>query len=121
MAVIRDRVRERPPRAKHAHLDDDDKLLVLWGLSRGWAAGKVARTIPCRPGTVKNYKNRIAGEPGLVFQPPVLVQIGVRLQQCQLCGETRPCRVKAMRHVLAHILPYEVARDLPLNVVEKPL
>ena len=121
LAVIGDRVKDRPPRVKHAHLDDDDRLLVLWGLSRGWAAGKIARAVGCSPGTVKNYKNRIAQEPGQVFQLPVLVQTGVRLHQCQLCGETRPSRIKGMRHVLAHVFPYEVARDLPLDDVEKPL
>lgn len=121
MAAIGDRVRERPRREKHAHLDDDDKLVILWGLSRGWATGKIARALPASPGTVKNYRARIFDNPGLVFDLPVLTQTGPRVHQCQLCGEDRPSRIKGMRHVLAHIFPYEVARDMPLDEVERPL
>ena len=121
MAVIGDRVKDRPQRVKHAHLDDDDKLVILLGLSRNSSAGKIARDVPCSPGTVNNFKIRIFDDPGLVFQLPVLVQTGPRVHQCQICGETRPSRIKGMRHVLSHILPYEVARDIPLDGVEKPL
>ncbi len=121
MAVIGDRVKDRPERVKHAHLDDEDKLLILWGLSRNWSAGKIARVLPASPGTVNNFKTRIFDDPGLVFQLPVLVQTGPRVHQCQICGETRPSRIKGMRHVLSHIFPREVARDIPLDGVEKPL
>jgi len=121
MAVIGDRVKDRPQRVKHAHLDDDDKLLILWGLSRNWSAGKIARQLPCSPGTVNNFKIRIFDHPRLVFQLLVLVQTGPRVHQCQICSETRPSRVKGMRHVLSHIFPNEVARDMPLEEVEKPL
>lgn len=121
MAVIGDRVKDRPPRLKHAHLDDEDKLVILWGLSRGWAAGKIARALPASPGTVKNFKNRIFQDPGLVFQLPVLAQAGPKSHQCQLCGESRPSRMKAMRHVLAHFLPDEMARGVPLEHCQNPL
>jgi len=121
MAVIGDRVKDRPPRVKNAHLDGEDKLLILWGLSRNWSAGKIARTLPASPGTVNNFKIRIFDNPGLVFQLPVLVQTGPRVHQCQICGETRPSRIKGMRHVLSHIFPREMARDMPLEEVEKPL
>ena len=121
MAVIGDRVKDRPQRVKHAHLDDEDKLLIIYGLDRGWAVGKIARAVPCSPSTVKNFKNHIFDDPGQVFQLRVLVKTGPRSHQCQVCGETRPSRIKGMRHVLSHIFPYEMARDMPLDEVEKPL
>ena len=121
MAVIGDRVRNRPPRAKNAHLDDDDRLVILYGLSRGWSAAKIAEALPASEGTVKSYKAEIVDEPGLVFDLPVLVQSGPRSHDCQICGESRGSRVRGMRHVLAHVFPYEVARDAPLGDVEKPL
>ncbi|MDA1129865.1 MAG: hypothetical protein O2913_14410 [Chloroflexi bacterium] len=121
LAAIGDRVKDRPPKAKHAHLDDDDKLVILWGLSRGWAARKIARAVPCSEGSVKNYKNRLFEDPGVLFELPLLLQTAPKVHQCQLCREQRPSRSKAMRHVLSHVLPYEVARDIRLDDVEKPL
>ncbi len=121
LAAIGDRLKGQPSREKHAHLDDDDKLVILWGLSRNWAAGKIARTVGCSPGTVKTFKDRIFDDPGLVFLLPVMVQAGSRVHQCQICGETRTTRTKGMRHVLNHIFPFEVARDMPMNEIEKPL
>ena len=121
MEVIGDRVRNRPPRAKNAHLDDDDKLVILYGLSRGWSAAKIAEALPASVGTIKNFKARIFDDPGSVFDLPVLAQSGPRSHDCQICGEAKASRVKGMRHVLAHILPYEVARDVPLDRVENHL
>ena len=121
MDAIGDRVKDRPPRAKNAHLDDDDRLVIIWGLSRGWTAGKIARTLPASVGTVKNFKAKILDEPACVFELPVLVQSGPRSHDCQICGGSRASRIKGMRHVLGHILPLEVARDMPLGDIEKPL
>ena len=118
---IMDVIGDRPPRAKNAHLDDDDKLVIVYGLSRGWSAAKIADALPASIGTVKRYKAQIMDNPGLVFELQVLVQTAPRSFQCQLCREQRQSRSKAMRHVLAHVLPYEVARDIRLDDVEKPL
>jgi len=121
MKVIGDRVKNRPARAKFAHLDDDDKLLIIWGLSRGWSAEKIARTLPASGGTVKNYKSKILDDPAVVFELPILVQTGPKSHHCQICGQIRGSYLKGMRHVLDHVLPYEVARDTPLNEVVKKL
>ena len=58
MDAIGYRVKDRPPRAKKAHLDDDDKLVIIWGLSRGWTAEKIARTLPASGGRSKTSKPR---------------------------------------------------------------
>ena len=115
MEVIGDRVRNRPPRAKNAHLDDDDRLLIVYGLSKGWSARKIAQALPASEGTVKRYKAQIMDDPGCVFDLPVLVQTGTKSHQCQLCREERPSRIRGMRHVLWHILPTEIARDTVLG------
>ena len=117
---IGDRVKNSRPRQRHDRLDDDDKLLILHGTSRGWTVKKIALTLPSSETTVKTFRTKIFEDPELIFDLPVLVEIGPRSHQCRLCGESRGSRVKAMRHVLAHILPDEIARGVPLEV-RKPL
>ena len=119
--IIGSRVQDRPPRAKNAHLDDDDKLVILWGLSRGWTIKRTAETLPTSQSTVKNFRAKVFEDPAVVFELPVLTQAGAKAHQCGLCGESRPTRMKGMRHVLAHVLPHEVARDTPLGGCPKPL
>ena len=121
LAQIGDRVKNRPPRKKYDRLDDDDKMLILWGASRGWTVKKIAMALPAGQTTVKNYKARIFDDPGLVFDLPVLEEIGAKVYRCRLCGERRGSRDKVMRHVLAHILPEEIARGVNLGRVAKPL
>ena len=121
LAEIGDRVKNRPPRQKHDRLDDDDKLLILHGTSKGWTIKKIALTLPAGQTTVKNFRTKIFEDPVSVFELPVLVQTGPKAHQCRLCGESRGSRTKAMRHVLAHILPEEMARGVTLEGLHKPL
>ena len=96
------------------------RLLILHGTSRGWTVKKIAMTLPASQTTVKSFRAKIFDDPALVFELPVLVEMTPKSYQCRLCGESRGSRVKAMRHVLAHILPEEMARGVPLEV-RKPL
>ena len=121
LAEIGDRVKNRPPRQKHQRLDDDDRMLILWGTSRGWTIRNLARTLPSSQTTIKNFRAKIFEDPASVFELPVLLEIGPKSHQCRLCGESRGSRAKAMRHVLAHVLPEEIARGVPLNGLRKPL
>ncbi len=121
LAEIGDRVKNRPPRQKHDRLDDDDRMLILWGTSRGWTIKRIAMALPAGQTTVKNFKAKIFDDPVSVFDLPVLVETGPKAYQCRLCGECRGSRAKAMRHVLGHIVPQEIARGVPLNRVAKPL
>ena len=118
---IGDRLKDQQPRAHYSHLDDDDRLLILWGLYRGWSIRKTAETLPTSQSTVKNFRAKLFQDPAIVFEIPVLKLTEPKSYQCSLCGETRPTRMKGMRHVLAHVLPYEVARDVPLDDCPKPL
>ncbi len=120
-AEIGDRIRSRPSRSKNAHLSTEDKLLILWGTSREWTIRQISQALPASPTTVKTYRQRIFEDPLRVFELPVLRQMAGKKHQCQLCGEERPSRVRAMRHVLAHIFPYEIARDASLTDTVRPL
>ena len=121
LSEIGGRVKSRPPRQKYDHLDDDDRLLIVWGTSRGWTIKKIAMALPASEKTVKSYKARIFDDPVSLFDLPVLVETGPKAYQCRLCGERRGSRAKAMRHVLAHSLPEEIARGVNLSRVAKPL
>ena len=121
LAEIGDRVRNRPLRQKHDRLDDDDKLLILHGTSRGWTVKKIALTLPASQTTVKSFRAKIFEDPASVFDLPVITETAPKAHQCRLCGESRGSRTKAMRHVLSHILPDEIARGVPLDGVRKPL
>lgn len=121
LAEIGDRVKNRPPRQKHDHLDDDDKMLILFGTSRGWTIKKIALTLPASQTTVKSFRTKIFEDPVSVFNLPVLVETAPKAFQCRLCGESRESRAKAMRHVLAHILPEEIAKGVPLDGRHKSL
>ena len=120
-AEIGDHIRSRPSRSKNAHLSTEDKLLILWGTSRDWTIRQISQALPASPTTVKTYRQRIFEDPLRVFELPVLRQMAGKKHQCQLCGEERPSRVRAMRHVLAHIFPYEIARDASLSDTVRPL
>jgi len=121
LAEIGDRVKNRPPRQMHDRLDDDDKLLILHGTSRGWTVKKISLTLPASQTTVKSFRAKIFEDPTTMFDLPVIVETAPKAHQCRLCGESRRSRTKAMRHVLAHILPEEIARGIPLDGVRKPL
>ena len=121
LTEIGDRVKSRPARQKHDRLDDDDKMLILFGTSRAWTIKKIALTLPASQTTVKNFRAKIFDDPASVFELPVLVEVALKSHQCRLCGESRGSRAKAMRHVLAHILPEEIARGVPLDGLYKPL
>ena len=74
LTEIGDRVKSRPARQKHDHLDDDDKILILWGTSHGWTIKKIALTLPASQSTVKKLRAKFFDDPASVFELPVLVE-----------------------------------------------
>jgi hypothetical protein len=115
------KTRIAPPHKKGQRLTNDDRLWVIWGLSRGWSDYTIAAKIQCDRSTVWRYKQRLYEDPSIVFHLPLILWIGKREFRCQLCGETRTTRMQCMRHVLAHFLPYEIARDCDLSDLKRPL
>ena len=70
LAEIGDRIKNRPARQKHDRLDDDDKLLILFGTCRAWTIKKIALTLPASQTTVKNFRTKIFEDPVSVFDLP---------------------------------------------------
>lgn len=101
----------------------DDKLLIVWGMWRGLTAPHLARRMKRHPHTVQRYRRRVVMDPGVVFddQLPLFHRQSGEGFICRFCGETRAGRMRVMRHVLAHFLPYEMARGARLGRVERPL
>ena len=102
-------------REKGRHLSVEDKLVILWGLTNGWSVDRIATSLPAGYATVARYKSRVFEDPKVVFELPVVSTLGKHGYRCRLCGEERSKKVKVMRHVLAHVLPYEIARDIHLT------
>ncbi len=100
-------------------MSDEDRLYILWGWSQRWSNRKIAGGVPCSIPTVHRYKRLVMSDPGVVFQLPLLLQVGPRKYRCQFCTETRPTRERAMRHVLSHIMSVGYAKTAPLDNVEK--
>ena len=71
LADIGDWINNRPPWQKHDRLDDVDKLLILYGTSKGWTIKKIALTQPASQTTIKNFRGKIFEDPALVFDLPV--------------------------------------------------
>ena len=114
---IRSGVRDEPRR-----LTVDDKLMIIWGLTRGWGEKHIATYLKMHRSTVRSYKVKIAEDPQIVFeQLPLYTRIEARKFRCRICGEHRPARVAVMRHVLMHFLPRDLALGSPLDRVEKPI
>lgn len=107
--------REERKDRRGARLSEEDQLLIVWGVYRGWHIKKIAEKLPAMRGTVWRYQRMWEDDPTLLLQLPVLTQISDSKFRCQLCGETRPTKTKIYRHVLAHVVPMEIARYTPLN------
>ena len=79
-------------------------LIVIWGLSRGWANFEIGRWAGCSVATIKITRKRFAQRPWTVFDYPVLSKSGGRLWKCELCLVSIPgTETKARRHVLVHL------------------
>ncbi len=102
-------------------LSAEEKLVIIWGLIRGWSKAKTARLIGRSSSPIGRYKNRIAHKPQIVFDDMDLYsQLAERKWGCRICGEFRKTRTRIMRHVLAHFLPIEIAKVATLRV-QNPL
>jgi len=108
-------------RRKGARLTVDDELAILGGLAEGRTFTAIAKALSAVPRTVSNYWKKIVADPTWVFHLPVIHQTGRKGHQCELCAECLPTRIKAMRHVLAHLLPDDIAKHVPLSHIPKPL
>ncbi len=119
-AYIKTGVRE--VQTSHRFLSVDDKLMIIWGLSRSWGDKRTAHYTKVGLTAMKNYKSKIVHDPQSIFEElPLYTQIDSRKYMCRLCRERRPTRAQVMRHILAHIFPPEIYEVAPLTRVIRPL
>ena len=102
-------------------LGAEEKLVIIWGMIRGWSKAKTARMIGRSTSPIGRYKNRIVHNPQIVFDHLQLYsQLADRKWGCRICGEFRNTRMRVMRHILAHILPIEIAKGAALSGQNPP-
>ena len=104
-----------PPRKLFMKLSVDDKLIILWGMYREYSNRHISRLLPCGIDTVRSYKGKVYGDPLLAFELPVYIQQGTKRFRCGFCGSMKPNKATIMRHVLSHVVPTEIARDVDLR------
>ena len=122
LSPIEERLKERVPRVKSPdgrtrQLSMLDELMIVWGWAEGLSGSEIARRIPCHQTWVYEFKKDAIADLRRIFDLPVLLQLGPRKFQCQICSETRPTRIRAMRHVLAHIMSQEWAMTAPVDQI----
>ena len=116
------RLQKRTPRGqgpggiKH-WLTDADRLFLLWAWMSAWSNARAARELPCSPAVVGKFHRDLIFDLNIVFELPVMLQVGPRQFQCQYCSDIRPHRIKCMRHVLRHFMPIEWALTAPIERV----
>ena len=108
---------EREPRnAKdRTRLSVEDQLLIVWGTYKGWNRKRIAEKITASRLTVWRHQRLWEEEPTLLLDLPILAQLSESRFRCEICGERRKTRTKIYRHVLAHVVPDDIARFTSLK------
>jgi hypothetical protein len=114
-----ERIRRAPK--KGARLSDDDRLFILWAKSKGYSHPEIAKSIEHAPSSVWNYIHQIQQSPLIVFDQKCYDSLEKKKYKCRFCNEIRASEVRMQRHVLAHFIPYEIARDMSLDGIRKSL
>ena len=110
-----------PPRVKRDRLSIDDRLRVLWYLSKGEGGTRIAQHMEISPNTVYEYRKRVFANPyEMLDLPSVYRRRDKGDYQCGFCSHVEKHLRKMQRHVLAHVLVYERARDLNLDRPRPP-
>ena len=114
-----------PKRHRNQALSLEEKLFVLWAVSRDWTDYSIAMQLHAKPETVTRYRTAIFNEPRLVLSLPLtrcFTSKGKNREWlCRLCGDTRPSYLRVVRHILAHVLPEEMVRSMSLEGLQEPL
>ena len=83
---------------------------------------RICNAVQASRPTVAKYRREFLENPLQILEElPLIVQLGPKSYQCRFCGERRESWTKVARHVLGHVFAYEVARDISLRGVRKPL
>ena len=83
---------------------------------------RICNAVKASRPTVAKYRREFQENPLQILEElPLIVQLGAKSYQCRFCGERRESWTKVARHVLWHVAPYEIARDISLQGVRKSL
>jgi hypothetical protein len=117
--IARDTLRHPPPRERNSRLSASQIYTAIWCWSDFWPNARIARASQCSESTIRNLKNRILDEPGILFNEIgldfLVMEKGKRRYECGLCRVARGTRTAGQRHMLSHILPGVVARECSLE------
>lgn len=116
-----DSLSEGKPRKKGARFTLDDQLNILRGKANGWSNRRIASALPASGAGVREYWKRMLNDPALIFGLPVLVEVSKNTYRCELCSGKCPGWRDGVRHLLFHLLPTDIAMQVPLKLIRKPL
>ena len=102
-------------RTPYALLTVDDKLLALWGMYRGYSMASNSRFTNVGIDTLRKLRDTVFEDPLSIFELPVYIQQGQKKFRCNFCSGVKMTKTLMIRHVLAHIIPYEMARDIDIR------
>lgn len=114
-----EKIRDAPK--KKRPLTDDERLFILWGKSKRYGEPQIASIMGRNRGTVTNYVRQMQANPLIIFEERVYDIVGKKRYRCRFCHDQRETEMRIQRHVLAHFVPYEIARDMSLDGVRKSL
>ena len=106
---------------KWHRLNEDERLFILWGKSKGYDDQQIAGSIGRSRNTVRSYFHKVQISPLIIFDDRVYEILGKKRFKCRFCHDQRETEMRIQRHVLSHFVPYEIARDISLVGVRKAL
>ena len=102
-------------RQKGRRLTSHDKAFILWGRFQELSMFTISELLPAAQATVNAYLARVRRSPRIALELRLYQRLSRNRLKCGFCGDIRANEPAIGRHVLAHFLPYEVARDTNLE------
>ena len=114
-----EQIRKSPQ--KWQRLSEDDRLFILWAKSKGYSEGHIASVLGRSKSAVRKFYRRMQESPLIIFDQKYYDVLGKKRLKCRFCEDVRESEMRIQRHVLAHFVPYEFARDMSLDGIRKCL
>lgn len=106
-----------PERALGTHLNVNDKLRVFWYRSQGMGAQVIQKQMRIGRNTVYRLLHQTFVNPSVMLTLPGVYEDLGDEYRCGFCPERTKQERRMQRHVLAHVLPFERARDVNLEAL----
>ena len=101
-------------RQKGVRLTSRDKIFILWCRYQELSMRTISQRLPAASSTVNAYLTSVRRSPRIALELPLYQRLSKNRLRCGFCRAIRANEPAIGRHVLAHFLPYEVARDTNL-------